>query len=421
MGSTSIWQSEAERELMARGGWAPLDADVKVDVVIIGAGITGLAAALWLARGGARVAVLEARTVAAGASGRNGGFLLSGTSESYAAAITHLGRERARRIWSFSAANHAMVRDLIDELVALGWECGYQRVGSMRIATSLAEMEEIAAGIEPLREDGWRAELVSAEDLPAGLGRHGYVGGAFFPDDAEMHPARFVRGLAWLATDAGALLFTESPVSSISVEEDIIRVVAAGGAVRAQSLLLATNAWSGDLGRQLGISALEWLIMPQRGQMLATEPVAARIIPRPCYAEEGYQYWRQRPDGRLVLGGWRNRSLTTESVMDETPGEAVQEHLDRFLREALNLPDVRIEQRWAGIMGFSPDGLPLVGCVPHSDGVFIAAGYTGHGNAMAVRAARMVADLMLNGHAEDADLLAPERFGEAWHDGTARG
>lgn len=413
MGSTSIWQAEATQETAMDFRWPALKANIEADVVVIGAGITGLSAALFLARGGARVVILEARDVAAGASGRNGGFLLSGTSESYAAAIEHLGRERARRVWAFSAANHVMVRELIAELADVGMDCSYQQVGSLRIATSDEEMSELVASVALLREDGWRADLAERVELPAHLGEHGYYGGIFYPDDAEVHPARYVRGIARLAVAAGASIYGESPVTALRFADDGWLAQTPSGSVRCSTLLLATNAWTGELGPRLGQLDLARLIVPQRGQMLATDPVEARLFFCPCYADEGYQYWRQRQDGRLVIGGWRNTSFATEAVLDETPGDVVQGHMDRFLRETLGLSDVRVAHRWAGVMAFSPDGLPLVGGIPGVERAYIAAGYTGHGNAMAVRSARMLADIIIRGRADDEDLFAPARFDAA--------
>src|SRR5215813_9885011 len=111
MGSVSYWQAEA-----TSAAPRPLDARITADVAIVGAGITGVALALWLARVGPRPVVLEAREIAAGASGRNGGFLLGGTAETYAAARERYGAERARRIWAYSAANNAQAVELAGEL-----------------------------------------------------------------------------------------------------------------------------------------------------------------------------------------------------------------------------------------------------------------------------------------------------------------
>ena len=408
MGSTSFWQAEClEHEPQLLG--EPLQGERHADVAIVGAGITGTSLALWLARAGVRVAVVEARRVAAGASGRNGGFLLAGTAETYSEAIARYGPDRARRIWAFSVANHALAEQVVAEMEADGWSSGYRQTGSLRIASSQNELNEINASIPLLVADGWRAEAVGREHLPEVL-RESYHGGAYYPLDGEIQPARFVTGIARLARTAGATFYEESAVQSLRPGADGFTAQSVGGTLRARSLVLATNAWLPKVGAQLGLEWLADAITPTRGQMLTTAPVTDGLFTCPCYADDGYQYWRQLADGRLAVGGWRNRSLATENTADETPGDEVQRHLDAFVHETLRLPHTAIERRWAGIMAFSRDGLPLVGPLPGVERGYIAGGYTGHGNAYALLAARVIADGILGRTHPDADLFDPARF-----------
>lgn len=408
MGNTSFWQAEClVREPELLGG--QLQGEHSADVAIVGGGITGTSLALWLAREGVRVALVESRRVAMGASGRNGGFLLAGTAETYSEAIARYGHERARRIWAFSVANHALAEQLVGEMEADGWPSGHRQTGSLRIACSQTELAEINASIPLLQADGWRAEAIGSDYLPERL-RASYLGGAYYPLDGEIQPAQFVTGIARLARSAGAIFYEESPVEHLGAQQDSFVVHTSSGALHAHHLVLATNAWLPEVGAQLGVGWLASAITPTRGQMLTTAPVAERLFTCPCYADDGYQYWRQLEDGRLVVGGWRNYSLATEYSSDETPGHEVQQHLDAFVRETLLLPDVAIERRWAGIMAFSRDGLPLVGPLPDVEHAYISGGYTGHGNAYALRSSRLIADAILGRAHPDADLFDPARF-----------
>jgi gamma-glutamylputrescine oxidase len=411
VGSTSFWQWDVERQGADAAEVSPaqLDGTRGADVAVIGGGITGTSAALWLARAGAQVVLLEGRRIAAGASGRNGGFLLAGTAETYATAIERYGRERARRIWAFNVSNQELAAGLVHELSERGWDCGYRQTGSLRIAATESELADINRGITRLREDGWQAEAVSRENLPATL-QAAYLGAAFYPRDAQIQPARFVTGLARLAAGAGAAIYEQSPVAGINATGSGCTITTNGGQLHAKALVLATNAWSGELGGKLGAGWLARTIVPTRGQVLATVPVATRLFMCPCYADEGYQYWRQLDDGRLVVGGWRNRSFETEASADETPGEPVQRYLDNFVHETLGLPDTTIERRWAGIMAFTPDELPLVGPLPSVPDCFIAAGYTGHGNAYALQASSVLASLLAGRAHPDLDLFDPARL-----------
>lgn len=407
MGSVSYWQAEMPARAAAKG----LRGECEADVAIIGAGITGAAAALWLARAGRRVAVVEARRVATGASGRNGGFLLGGTAELYADAIAHFGHERARRIWALGQRNLSLAADFAREIEATGAACGYQINGSLRLAASAPELDRILTTVDLLGADGWRADVVARDDLPEAL-RGAYLGGSFHPTDGEIQPARFVSGIMGLAQAAGAQLFEESPVRAIDQEGDRYVLHTDDGAVRATWLILATNAWLTELGPLVGAGALAQVVKPTRGQMLVTEPVSASVCACPCYADEGYQYWRQLPDKRLVVGGWRNTSFATEDVLDETPAEPVQDALDDFVRATLGIEDAIVTDRWAGAMAFTPDGLPLVGRLPGHGRCLVAGGYTGHGNGYAIVCAQALATLISNpGEVPEAvSLFDPARL-----------
>src|SRR5579875_1648153 len=375
MGSTSFWQDDLSTDNLPGLATGPLQGTQYADVAIIGGGITGVAVALWLARAGVRVTVLESRRIAAGASGRNGGFLACGTTESYAATIERHGREKARRVWAFTVHNHELAAELIAELAGQGWE------------------------VEP----------VGLRDIPPRL-RLFYRGGSYHPANGEVHPVRYVAGIAMLAAQAGATIYQESPVHAIAEDEQGVTLTTPKGKLAAGRLVLATNAWLPEINAQLGLTWLARCITPTRGQVVATEPLDELVFPCPCSADHGYQYWRQVA-GRLIVGGWRNRSFATENVADETPGDEVQQYLDAFVHETLNLPNVKIAARWAGVMAFSADALPLVGKLPGTRYCYIAGGYTGHGNAYTIHAAQMLGEMIQGKEAEDADLFEPGRFG----------
>jgi glycine/D-amino acid oxidase-like deaminating enzyme len=414
MGSTSFWQAEDDRRAPAALKRAPLGDAVQADVVIVGGGITGTAAAVWCARAGARVVLLEARQIAAAASGRNGGFLLGGTAGTYAATIAQVGRDRARRAWAFSLESHRLAQQLIEEMLELRMACGYERNGSLRIAVTEDELAEVWESVRLLEEDGWGATPIGAAELPAPL-RRTYLGGSFHPMDGEVQPVHLVRGIARLAQRAGARIHEGSAVTALAESRDHVAISTAMGTVRAAHAILATNARLPDLLAGAGAPWLGDAITPARGQMLATAPVDEALFACPCYADQGYQYWRQLRDGRLIIGGWRNTSFETERTADETPGPPIQDQLDHFLRGTLGLSAAQapVEHQWAGIMAFSADGMPMVGRVPGSRRCYVAGAYTGHGNAYALAAARQLADMIAGEQPEDADLFDPARFAPA--------
>ncbi|HET8847147.1 MAG TPA: FAD-binding oxidoreductase [Ktedonobacteraceae bacterium] len=408
MGSISFWQTDFSPTNLPGMAEAPLRGKRQMDVAIVGGGITGVAAALWLARSGASVVLLEGQYLAAGASGRNAGFLANGTTGSYTATIARHGREKARRVWAFTIRNSQLVSELTTELAEQGWDCGYKRNGSLKLAASASELSRLREDEKLLQEDGWNIEPITIRDIPPRL-RFFYRGGSYHPDNSEIHPIRYVAGIALLAMQAGATIYQESPVLSVAEDRQGVILTTPEGELRANALILATNKWLPELTSQLGAGWLEKCIKPTRGQVIATEPLEELIFPCPCSSDHGYQYWRQ-VNGRLIVGGWRNQSFETENTSDETPNQEIQLHIDAFVRQTLNLPNVDVVSRWAGIMGFSEDALPLVGRLPDTQHCYIAGAYTGHGNAYTIAAALMLSEMILGKTPADVDLFDPARF-----------
>src|SRR2546423_4608951 len=350
-----------------------------VDVVVIGAGITGCACALALARGGLRVRVHDARGIAEGASGRNGGFALRGGAARYDVARETYGADPARELWQRTEA-------ALDHLESLAGDA-FRRTGSLRLAADVEERVEIRAEYEALREDRFVAEW--RDELPHL--RPDFRGSIFHPRDGSLQPTQFVRHLAARAADEGVAFVEHDRVTSL---DD----------VDAEQIVIATDG----SGRGL-LPELDDALWPARGQVLATAPLEQRLFDCPHYARHGFDYWQQLPDRRIVLGGFRDFSILTEMTDDETTTQPIQDALDAFLVELLGkLPEVT--HRWAGIFGLTQDLLPLVGPVPGHDGVWVAAGYSGHGNVLGLMCGELVAGAILGGEDSLLELFSPARL-----------
>ena len=352
----------------------------KPDVVVVGAGITGCSCALTLARAGLAVRVHDARGVAEGASGRNGGLALRGGAMSYAHAREWLGGDRAVEYWRWTERQ-------LERMVEAGGDA-LDRVGSLRLAADAGERDELVVELDALREDGFAAEW--REPLPGRLGER-FPAAIFHPPDASIQPARLVRRLAAAAAEAGAEIREHDRVGDAD-------------ALDADAVVVATDGYpSGLLGE------LEGLIIPTRGQMIATEPLPERLFACGHYGRHGFDYWQQTPDGRLLAGGFRDFALDSEFTADETTTPTIQEALERFVADLVGRP-VAVTHRWAGIFGLVPDLLPVVGRLPGSERAWVAGGYSGHGNVLGFGCGDAVARAILGEPDPLLDLFEPERL-----------
>jgi glycine/D-amino acid oxidase-like deaminating enzyme len=218
-----------------------------------------------------------------------------------------------------------------------------------------------------------------------------FRGAIYHPPDGSLQPARFVRGLAQRAAAAGVTFHEHHHVSSLDE-------------LKADQIVIATDG----SGRGI-LPELDDALWPARGQVVATEPLGERLFEYPHYARHGFDYWQQLTDGRIVLGGFRDFSIMTEMTDEETTTEPIQEALDAFLAELLGfMPEVT--HRWAGIFGLTQDLLPLVGPVPGHDGVWVAAGYSGHGNVLGLLCGELVAAAVAGRDDPLLELFAPARL-----------
>ncbi|HWL32607.1 MAG TPA: FAD-dependent oxidoreductase [Gaiellaceae bacterium] len=369
----SFWLSEAAPTLASE----PLSG--VADIEIVGGGVTGISAALSLALLGKRVRVHEARTVASGASGRNGGFALRGGAMAYDSAREWLGDDAAADYWRLTEA-------YVERMVELGGDA-VRRTGSLRLAGD-DERDELRAEYEALRDDGFAAEWRDELSEPL-AGR--FPGALFHPDDAVLQPARLVRRLALAAAEAGVEIREHDRVEDLD-ELD------------AEIVLVATDGYpSGLLGE------LEGLIIPTRGQMLATEPLPERLFPMPHYGRHGYDYWHQNDEGRLIVGGFRDADMDSEFTAEEATTERIQGALDRFAEALLGrMPTVT--HRWSGVFGLVPDLMPVVGPHPVRAGLWVAGGYSGHGNVLGLMCGDLVAQAILGESHPLLERMSPARL-----------
>ena len=352
----------------------------RVDVAIVGAGVTGCAAALRLADAGLSVRVHDERGVAEGASGRNGGFALRGGASRYDVARDTYGREQASELWRWTER-------ALDRMEGLAGDA-LRRPGSFRLAVDDEERDGIRLEYEALRDDRIPAEWL--DDLPGHL-EGKFTGGIHHPGDGALQPARWVRRLAALAAEAGAEIREHEHVDDLA-------------ALDADQVLVATDGYGHGL-----VPEVAEAIWPTRGQVIVSQPLDHVLYDRPHYARHGFDYWQQLPDGRVLLGGFRDVSILDELTDVEVTTPAIQASLEQYLGELIG-ETPRVSHRWAGIFGLTQDMLPLVGPVPAREGLWIAGGYSGHGNVLGFACGELVADAIRGEASPQLELFDPARF-----------
>ena len=346
------------------------------DVLVVGAGYTGLAASLALARSGASVVVIEREHAGWGASSRNGGQVLTGLRLEPAALVAQHGEAGARALFDAATASLSTLESIIrDE----GIDCDYERTGHIQAAHKPAHFDAFREEQELLaRVFDHAVTLVAPADQAAELGTRRYHGLLVDERSGAINPAKYVQGLVRAAARAGACVAEHTDVLRVSRSAGAWTVKTTRGDVRAGSLFIATNGYTGA-----ATPALRRRLIPIGSYIIVTAPLApevqARLIPRRRMVFDSKNflyYFRLTGDGRLLFGG---RAEFTQPNADTT-GRAAQ-ILRRGLAEVFpELAGTSIDYAWGGNVAFTRDQLPHAGKL---DEAFYAGGYCGHGIAMA--------------------------------------
>jgi glycine/D-amino acid oxidase-like deaminating enzyme len=386
--SVSFWQHATSADAAA------------YDVVVVGGGIIGCSTAFWLRRRRSklRVAIVEAQSLGSGASGRNAGFLLQGTDRDYLTDVDRYGAQRAKQLWRFTRES----RNLIESELK-GSAFDFEACGGLVVAGDAGEDERLEASVSPLRAIGAPVVYLSPKETNRRLASEGFRGSLFVTSGAMMNPLHLVQHIA---AASRAQVFEYQPVRAITPVGDHYRVETEGRQIETGQVVVATGAHLPKL-----IPALNRYVRPVRAQMLATEPAASHIRV-PAYSHAGEFYIRQAPSGEVLLGGARHRHADEETGYRDATTHAVQYDLEQYLDA--HFPWARgldVTQRWSGTMGFSPDGLPVVGTVPEQPGNVWATGFTGHGMSYGFRMGQLLAALALgDSNPSGYRLFAASRF-----------
>jgi gamma-glutamylputrescine oxidase len=364
------------------------------DVVVLGAGLTGLSAALELAQAGLKVIVLEARRVGWGASGRNGGQVIFGYGCDQSKIAALVGLEDSRRLFDWSLEGVRLVRERI---TTHGIDAHW-RDGHAHVAIKPRHIDELKAWQRDLAENyGYEVAWWDHERLQAQLPSPRYVGALYDPQSGHLHPLNYTLGLARAAVAAGVRIFENTEVTALQHgPKPVLRC--AGGEVQADFVVLAGNALVHGIAPEL-----DSRIMPVGTYVGATEPLgeerATDLIRNGMAVADinwALDYFRLSRDHRLLFGGRASYSTLPPPNLRGTMTA-------RMTRVFPQLRGVKFDDVWGGYVDISLNRAPHWGRL--GDNVYFAQGFSGHGVAATGLAGRVIAEA-IRGQAGRLDAYA---------------
>lgn len=380
----SYWLSEVSAEVFS----VPQDLPRRTHVLVIGGGLMGISTAYWLAKTGVDVLLVESRWLSWGATGRNAGLMLAGTSP---------------------LEDQRLTRAVMAEE---GIEADYETPGHLALAGSKDIWDKICSEVASRKNTSPPLHALSVKECEELLGMrlaNHFWGGRWFPQGGAIHSTRFVYGLAGAAARRGARLAPQTRVNGVTAGPRLggLTVHTSRGGVQADCVVYACNAWVSQL-----LPEFDNVITPVRGQVLSTKPLP-RMFRFGLALDWGTVYWRQVADGTVVIGG-RYGVEGTDIGCEETVQEQAQQGLERFLPEAFpDFPAFEVDRRWVGIMDRTRDGKPIVGRLGGRPNRWVVVGFNGHGMPAGIGVGKALAEAINDDRTPETLMpFDPSRFKE---------
>jgi glycine/D-amino acid oxidase-like deaminating enzyme len=373
----------------------PLRQNIEVDLAIIGGGFTGTSTAYHFSRRypEKRIALLEAKSLANGASGRNGGMMLN-----WVYGMGDLSDEMTQRLYQTTSGAMDTIEAIIKQH---NLEVSYRRDGSLEVFTNAQRAEAAHAETEHLNQLGIPIQFLDREALRGKIALENVYGAMYDPTEGQINGAQLVRSLRPILVEQGVEIYEQTPVLKVREGSTII-LTTAHGEVRAKAIVLATNGYTGKLGY------FRKAVFPLHSHVFATAPLTPEQ-----HAELGWgdvsgfandlnriSYATRTNEGHLVFGGGSNRSygylFNNRTAFPGTPDSAkrgfadMQTTMDNYLPGSLNLP---VTHRWTGTLAISFRRNCSMGVMGEHRNVFYALGYSGHGVTVANLAGKVLTDI----------------------------
>ncbi len=382
----SLWEATSNNVTKRE----PLEGDRHCDVVLIGGGFSGLSTAYHLQKEGYDTVILEKDKVGGGASGRNGGQILTGFSDSMSSILEQKGIETAKAMLDMSLDSIDLISQIIDEN---GISCGFHRNGHIVAAYKDSHVDKLKKEQETLKKHfGYDVDVLEQHELSNELNSPLYKGGSVDPNSAMFHPYNYAIGLADTLEGMGGTIYEKTEATNIHHESSNKVVVSTpNGRVIAKEIVLVTNGYTSEnLHKKIART-----IIPIESIMIATEQLPEDVVSnlikknRACFDTKNLLYYFRRTDDNRIAFGGSGRS-TSKSDENNLFNNLHKGLLDVFP----DLEDASIEYRWGGKVGFTREFLPYIGRL--DDGTHFAYGYAGHGAAMSTLLGKVLAENIMD-------------------------
>jgi gamma-glutamylputrescine oxidase len=397
--AASLWADTAE-PLRA---FPSLSGEVQADVVIIGAGYTGLSAAHHIAKSGLTPIVLEANRPGWGASGRNGGVITAKFRQSFRSIDAAHGRSMAKRMYEIAHESTEIVEELVSEFGIT--KARLTRSGQVKVAHNHATLRSAIDEADWMKREMGDAEvrILNADQVRDETGSRAFVGGVLNPGSSGIHPLNYLHGLAEGVARRGIAIFQESPALRLRRENGLTVTETPQGAVRARQVIIATNSYS-DLTP--ATRHMQHTLVPFRSAIIATDrlpsDIASHLMPtgRTYTETKRMMRWFRMVDDRVVFGG-RGAFGRRDS---EAAFGALRKAMIGIFPELAGVP---LAFKWSGLVGMTLDSVPHIGRL--NDQTLFSMGYNGAGVAMASLMGRYLA-AFARGERPDVGLLDASRL-----------
>ena len=397
--ANSLWASTAEPLRTFPVLWG----EVQAEIVIIGAGYTGLSAAHHIAKSGLAPVVLEANRPGWGASGRNGGVITAKFRQSFRGIDAAHGRAMAKRMYEIAHESTEIVEELVSEFGITS--ARLTRTGQVKAAHNHATLKAAIDEADWMKREMGDAEvrILDAHEVREETGSQAFVGGVLNPGSGGIHPLNYLHGLAEGIAARGIAIYQESPALRLRRENGRVVVETPQGTVRARQVIIATNSYSDltDATRHM-----QHTLVPFRSAIIATgrlpHNLAGSLMPtgRTYTETKRMMRWFRMVDNRVIFGG--------RGAFGKQDSEAAFNALRKAMVGIFpDLSDVPLAFKWSGLVGMTLDSMPHIGRL--DDQTLFSMGYNGAGVAMSSLMGRYLA-AFVRGEQPDVGLLDASRM-----------